>query len=361
MNNGRAHLTVNGLMLVDAPHSALNMMGMEEGAAAENQVVVKNIQRGGRDYPYVSAQALRHWWRNALETECDWEMSPIEREKKIAFTQAQPWRYPDDDVFGYMRAQAEPVPDIDKKTGEQKFDENNNPLTKKGKNVTLTRISPLKCSPLVSVSPQRPTQDFGTMTRHDGDPVPHEHQFYSSVLKGIFSLDLTALGSFGQSNRTGFQNISESGLDLASEAGAMVDGNVAQLPQEERKRRASDVVSVLPYLAGGANQTLHLTDVAPKLVILAVLRGGNHLFMNVVKDERGAATVNVDALKEILAAYKDRLATDVFIGRRAGFMDDHAERLEALAGQENGLPKIHVGEVNRMIEEFAGSMSGVIE
>lgn len=361
MNNGRAHLTVNGLMLVDAPHSALNMMGMEEGAAAENQVVVKNIQRAGRDYPYVSAQALRHWWRNALGTECDWEMSPIEREKKIAFTQAQPWRYPDDDVFGYMRAQAEPVPDIDKRTGEQKFDERGNPLTKKGKNVTLTRISPLKCSPLVSVSPQRPTQDFGTMTRHDGDPVPHEHQFYSSVLKGIFSLDLTALGRFGQSNRTGFQNISESGLDLAGKAGATVDGDVAQLPLEERKRRATDVVSVLPYLAGGANQTLHLTDVAPKLVILAVLRGGNHLFMNVIKDERGVATVNVDALKEILGAYKDRLATDVFIGRRAGFMDDQAESLEALAGQKDGLPNIHVGEVNRMIEEFAGSVSGVIE
>lgn len=361
MNNKRSHLTLNGLMLVDAPHSALNMMGMEEGAAAENQVVVKSIQRAGRDYPYVSAQALRHWWRNALEAECNWEMSPIEREKKIAFTQAQPWRYPDDDAFGYMRAQAEPVPDIDKKTGEQKFDENNNPLTKKGKNVTLTRISPLKCSPLVSVSPQRPTQDFGTMARHDGDPVPYEHQFYSSVLKGIFSLDLTALGRFGQSNRTGFQNISESGLQLANEAGVAVEDNIALLPLEERQRRARDLITVLPHLAGGANQTLHLTDVTPKLVILAVLRGGNHLFMNVVKDERGTATVNVEALKEILAAYKDRLATDVFIGRRAGFMDDQADRLEALAGQQDGLPNIHVGEVNRMIKEFATAMNDVIE
>jgi len=139
------HRTVNGLILIDAPHSALNMLGQEEGAAAENQVVVKSIERAGQVYPYVSAQALRYWWRNALASECNWEMSPIEREKKIAFTQAQPWLYPDDDVFGYMRAQAEQVPDIDKATGQPKRDDKGNVVTKKGKNITLTRISPLKC------------------------------------------------------------------------------------------------------------------------------------------------------------------------------------------------------------------------
>lgn len=359
--NSRAHLTVNGLMLIDAPHSALNMLGQEEGAAAENQVVVKNIQRAGRDYPYVSAQALRYWWRNALATEKAWELSPIEREKKIAFTQAQPWQYPDDDVFGYMRAQAEQIPDVDKKTGEPKLDPEGNPVTKKGKNITLTRISPLKCSPLVSASPQRPTRDFGTMSRQDGDPVPYERQFYSTVLKGVFSLDLTALGRFQRSNRTGFQNISDAGLQLAEIAGASVTDGLATVSLDERRKRANDVVSVLPYLSGGANQTLHLTDVTPKLVVLTVLRGGNHLFMNLVKDERGNARINVDALKEVLVAYRDRLVTDVFIGKRAGFLDEQAEELLRLSEGGDSLPNIHVGEVNATIEAFVRSMSDVIE
>jgi CRISPR-associated protein Cst2 len=359
--NGKAHLTVNGLMLIDAPHSALNMLGQEEGAATENQVVVKNIQRAGQNYPYVSAQALRYWWRNALATEKGWELSPIDREKKIAFTQAQPWKYPDDDVFGYMRAQAEQVPDVDKKTGEPKIDAEGNPVTKKGKNITLTRISPLKCSPLVSAAPQRPTRDFGTMSRHDGDPVPYERQFYSTVLKGVFSLDLTALGRFQRSNRTGFQNISDAGLQLAEIAGASVADGLATVPLEERRKRASETISVLPYLSGGANQTLHLTDVTPKLVVLTVLRGGNHLFMNIVKDERGNVRINVGALKEVLRAYKDRLVTEVFVGRRAGFLDEQAEELERLREGEDGLPSIHVGEINATIETFARSMSAVIE
>lgn len=361
MNNPRPHITINGLVLIDAPHSALNMLGQQEGAATDNQVVVKQIERAGKTFPYVSAQALRYWWRSALASECNWQVSPIDREKKIAFTQAQPWQYPDDDVFGYMRAQAEQIPDIDRATGKPKTDAQGKIITKKGKNITLTRLSPLKCSPLVSVSSQRPTRDFGTMSRHDGDPVPFEKQFYSCVLKGIFSLDLTTLGRFEQSNKTGFQNISEDGLLVAQAAGATVNGNVAVMPLAERRKRAADTISVLPYLVGGANQTLNLTDVTPKFTVLTVLKGGNHLFMNVVKDERGNAVINIEALQEVLRAYKDRLLTDVFIGRRAGFLDEQAEALGALAGSHDGLPRVHLMELNEAVKRFVEAMTAVVE
>ena len=114
-----------------------------------------------------------------------WELSPIERDSKIAFTAANPFKYPDDDVFGYMKA-------ISKKAGK-----------------TLTRISPFKCSPLISVTPVNVVNDFGVMARHEGDPVPYEHQFYSTVLKGIFSLDLDSVGRFSIVNKTGYMNITE--------------------------------------------------------------------------------------------------------------------------------------------------------
>lgn len=349
----RLHTMVNGLVLIDAPHSALNMLGQAEGAATENQVVVKAIQRAGQVYPYVSAQAWRYWWRNLLAAESGWKLSPIDRQKKIAFTQAQPWLYPDDDVFGYMRAQTEMVPVIDKQTNEPQLDEQGQPKLKKGKNITLTRVSPLKCSPLVSVTAQHPTRDFGVMSRHEGDPVPHEHQFYSTVLKGIFSLDLTTLGRFENSAKTGFQNISEAGLKLAQTAGATVDGNQAEMPLNIRQKRATDTIAVLPYLTGGANQTLHLTDVAPKLIILTVLRGGNHLFMNVVQDERGQAKLNIEALTEVLRVFKDRLLTPVFIGRRGGFLDKQVDEINSLANEGSGdLPAIHVGELNAMVKQF---------
>ena len=358
--NSQPHLTVNGFMLIDAPHSALNMLGTDP--ADETMTLTKNIQRGGRNYPYVSAQALRYWWRNALEVERGWEMSPIEyKGKNTVFTQAKPWQYADDDVFGYMRAQAEWVLDLDK-DGEPKRDNKGEPIYKKGKgNPTRTRNSPLKCSPLVSIGNQPPTRDFSTMSRQDENPVIHQKQFYSTVLKGIFSLDITALGRFQKSNRTGFQNISEEGLEEARIFGASVNDGLAVLSLDERKKRAGDTISVLPYLAGGANQTLHLTDVTPKLVVLTVLRGGNHLFMNIAKDNRGNAQINVNALKEVLKAYSDRLETDVFIGRRSGFLDEQADELAGLADAEDGLPTIRVGEVNAMIGEFTDQMTACIE
>jgi len=200
------------------------------------------------------------------------------------------------------------------------------------------------------------------MSRQDGDPVPYEKQFYSVVLKGVFSLDLTALGRFKQSNRTGFQNISDDGLVIAKELGAEVQDKAAVLPLEARRKRAVDTVSVLPYLAGGANQTLNLTDVTPKFIILTVLRGGNHLFMNVVKSERCNAVIHIDALKQVLSVYKDRLLTDVFIGRRTGFLDEQADALAALASQSNDdLPPIHVLELNEAIKRFCEAMAKVIE
>src|SRR2546421_11996313 len=142
---------VLGFVLIDAPHSALNMGQADATVADENKIPVKTIWRDGKSLPYVSAQAWRYWWRNTLESKFDWKMSPIDRQAKIAFTSADPFTYPDDDGFGYMRA------------------------LKTAEGGTLTRLSPLKTSPLISVLPQSPTKDFGVIARHEGDPLPHEH------------------------------------------------------------------------------------------------------------------------------------------------------------------------------------------
>ena len=174
---------VIGFMLVDAPHSALNNAGIDAGERTDNIVRVKAIRKGRYLYPYVSGQAVRYWWRDTLGLKFDWKISPIEREEKIAFTAANPVEYDDDDVFGYMRA-------LKKKEGGP-----------------VTRISPLKNSPLVSVISQTPTHDFGVMARHEGDPVPYEHEFYSTILKGIFSLDLEGIGVFYEKEKTGYKNM----------------------------------------------------------------------------------------------------------------------------------------------------------
>lgn len=322
-----------GLLLIDTPHSALNNAGSDIGARTENTVAVKKITKKGKQgyevYPYISAQAFRYWWRDTLSDRYGWNLSPIERDKKIAFTKANPFKYEDDDVFGYMRAQSKD---------------------------TVTRISPLKCSPLVSVIPTSIIDDYGVMARHEGDPVPYEHQFYSTIMKGAFSLDIDLVGRFSMINKTGYKNITDKMKEEWEKVGAIVKENIVELPKTIREKRIKDTILSIPYIYGGAKQTLHLTDVTPKFIVLAEINGGNHLFMNIVQNEKGILKINFEALKEVLYDYKEDILTNVYIGKRKGFEDEIESEISAFIKQvkEEGVFKKEIifDSINTVISQF---------
>jgi CRISPR-associated protein Cst2 len=333
-----------GFMLIDAPYSALNNAGSDAGERTENTVAVKSIRKGKDIYPYISGQAIRYWWRETLEKKYDWETSPIDRETKIAFTQANPFKYSDDDVFGYMRAQG------------------------KSDGGTVTRLSPLKNSPLISIVPNQMTNDFGVMSRQkEGDPVPHEHQFYSTVMHGIFSLDLESVGVFLENYKTGQRHLNEKLVekhkDSIDKSGAVKKEKSYCLPKAERTKRATETVSVLPFISGGAKSALHLTDVTPKLLVLVILNSGNHIFMNLAKNDNGKASFNIAALEQVLSDYADYLATDVYIARRVGFMDELEIPLSQLSGKSFG-KKIVVynseGSFNKTVDAFSKEIANNI-
>ncbi|GAB4340625.1 MAG: type I-B CRISPR-associated protein Cas7/Cst2/DevR [Calditrichia bacterium] len=331
-----------GFVLIDAPHSALNNAGQDAGARTENAVVVKTIRKGREVYPYVSGQAWRYWWRNILAEKFKWQLSPIIRETKIAFTAANPFLYPDDDIFGYMRA------------------------LKKNEGGTLTRLSPLKCSPLVSVYPQLPTDDFGVMARQEGDPVPFEHQFYSTTFKGIFSLDLERLGKFDEQAKTGFKNLDKAYVEkddiqnAIKESGATIVNGKYQLPKETRISRAQDAIKALNYIYSTTKSASHLTDVTPKLVILAVIEGGNHIFMNITNSDYHKPLINIEALKQVIQDYKNIIKSKVYIGRQDGFLDELKDRFQELKS-EIGDEMIELCSPKTAIDNFADELKNYIE
>ena len=321
---------VTGLLLIDAPASALNNLGSIPGARTDNTVGVKLIRAKDGAYPYVSAQAFRYWLRTTLENAgVGWRKAPIFREKKVAYTDANPILYWDDDLFGYMRAPS-------KKTDAVKAREaDESRVTETPTTDTVTRVSPFRMSTLVSIAPVTPTDDFGTMSRHDGDPVPHEHQFYRTTLKGLFSLDLHACGTFSYRNKTGFRNLDDERIKLAREKALehLESEKSYRLPQEERVQRVAALFEGLARLEGGAKQTLHYTDVSPDLVIMAVTRGGNHIFGHVIgATGRGLPTLNLNALAEALTVFEDDILSDVYVGWVKGYLDEErAVFEEALA------------------------------
>lgn len=348
---------VTGVLIVDAPASALNNSGKNEEARTDNAVAVKFIRTPEGRYPYVSAQAVRYWLRTQLSQEKGWSSSPVFRESKVAYTDAEPTAYAEDDLFGYMRAASKST-DEKKAAKRAEIAARSTPVDAEVGEVT--RVSPLRVGTLVSTTPVRLTDDFGTMARADGDPVPHEHQFYRAHLKAPLGIDLTAAGTFFDTKRVGFKNLDKHRIETAKKAGAKeatVRGLPAyRLPLETRRGRVAQVVRAIGRLEGGAKQTLHLTDTSPSALVLAVLRSGNQPFLRLfVEGDNGTTVFRADVLEEALRVFADDLVSDVHIGWAKGFLDGERAKLDALIAdpaRTHG-KKIHVGHPREMAEAFA--------
>lgn len=343
--------TIQGLVLIDVDVAALNNAGGDKSSNLENAVITKKIKKNGKDYPYVSGQAWRYWWRETLVHNHGWKMSPVIREKKIAYTEADPMKYPDDDIFGYMRAAKKEIEDSE--TGK-----------KKSVNVTLTRVSPLKNSAFIGVAYNPIIQNWASMTRQDGDAVPYGIDEYCAIMKGMFSIDTDMAGTFSSMNKTGYTNINDLMKENYLKNGAVeIDdpitkdktGNQLKLVRIDktiREKRIKDTVLALKTISGGAKQTTNLTDVTPKLIVLARFQSGNHPFSHLAKEELGKAVFSVDALKEVLNDYADQFDGKVFIGKRMGFMDELDKELHLL--KETG--KIEYGPINEIIDNFVNTI-----
>jgi len=318
---------ITGAFLIDAPASALNNLGQIQGARTDNQVGVKHIRTREGAYPYVSAQAFRYWLRTTLENgNWGWQAAPVYREEKVAYTDANPIRYWDDDLFGYMRAPSKK----ESAKAAREADESRARETPTAE--TVTRVSPFRVSTLVSLAPVGLVEDFGVMARQEGDPVPHEHQFYRATLQGLISLDLRAVGTFTYRDRTGYLNLDEPRVEEAKKAKMehLTDEKAFRLPLEERVGRVAALLEGLAHLGGGAKQSIHYTDVSPDLVLLAVTRGGNNIFGHVAgADGMHRPVVKIAALREALGAFADDLLSDVYVGWTEGFLDEQRAGLRA--------------------------------
>lgn len=340
------NLKTQGFFLIDVDVVALNNAGKNVMSNFDNAVATKSIIKNGRSYTYVSGQAVRFWWRDSLLKNCGWVLSPVIREDKIAYTNANPIEYPDDDVFGYMRAASEEV--VDDKGKKKKV------------NVTVTRVSPLKNSAIVSACAVRPVENWSSMARQEGDSVPYGKQEYSAIMKGMFSLDLNMVGIFSNYNKTGFQNLSQKLKEEAMEKGCVEKNDpfiagqkLIQLPLGIRIQRATDTIKALKNISGGAMQTNNMGDVTPKFIVIASTNSGNHPFSHIVSsygDRDEMVKLNVDGIREVINEYRNDFIGKIFVGKRNGFFDGQEEALKSLQQEYPDL--LVYGPVNAMIDAY---------
>jgi CRISPR-associated protein Cst2 len=294
---------------------------------------------------------VRFWIRTSLELSYEkWKAAPVRREGKIAYTDADPLNYWDDDLFGYMRAPS-------KKTDAAK-DLKASPLEKDRE---ITRVSPFRVSTFVSISPSRPVTDFGTMTRQEGDPVPYEHEFYRSHLIGLLSLDLSTAGTFFDGERVGYKNLDSYRRDAAKKAALeeviLRKQTAYRLPLDQRAERVSTLIGSLASLAGGAKQAVHYTDLTPAVVFLAVTRSGNNPFYRMLTSSSSKTTqFHAAAFNELIETYRQDFLSDIYIGWAQGFLDGERAKLENAVKGTTGL-KITLGHPASQIQDFAKALA----
>ncbi len=103
---------VAGTFLLQADAAFLNGAGLGEGED-RNVTVPKTFRDGKNEVPYVSAQAWKRWLRNTFVEETGWPASeskaigwnPQGNVNKMA-AELNPVDFAEDDLFGYMRAEA---------------------------------------------------------------------------------------------------------------------------------------------------------------------------------------------------------------------------------------------------------------
>lgn len=342
---------VTGSLVLDAPASALNNAGADAGAKTDNAVVVKKIRTLSGQHAYVSAQAVRYWIRTNLEiNEPRWKAAPVRREGKIAYTDAEPIQYWDDDLFGYMRAPS--------KKADAARDAAASPLEKDRE---ITRVSPFRVSTFVSVAPAAIETDFGTMTRQQGDPVPYEHEFYRAHLMGLLSLDLSAAGTFFDGERVGYKNLDSHRREHAKKENLQEvevrKQKALRLPLESRVERVGTLVESLALLNGGAKQAVHYTDLTPGIIFLAVTRYGNNPFYRMLTATRTHTTqFHREAFQELMAVYEDQFLSRVYIGWAKGFLDEERAKLEGAITEGKLTERVTVGHPVPQIRAFAADL-----
>lgn len=265
MKDARA-LTITFL----TPVSFASLNGADK--ETDNMSNIKKITRGTLQYPYVSSQAIRRALREQLavlgETMSEAVAATIA--KGAATTACDPAKYIDDDLFGFMNAQTE----------------------------TVKRTAPLRVSPLVSLDPYYGDLDFGTnymSVTKGGTPNIFETEIHSGTYRGTLLLELDRVGNGDHFTKT---------VDNA-----------------ERGRRVTALLSAVQNLWSSGRQTRHLADLSPKLLVAAILKTKNPIFLESVVASNG--TLNTDLLEEVQKDFSD-IILRYAVGQRSGVFENSA-------------------------------------
>lgn len=261
-------LTITFLSLVSL--GSLNGSDKE----ADNISSIKKITRGTEEYPYGSSQWLRRALRDQLAC-LGWELSEgvaSNISKGAATTHQNPYKYIDDDLFGFMGTT--------KEEGQKGY--------------ASKRTSPVRVTPIVSMNKYNGDLDYGTnymAVKAGGDPNIFETEIHSGLYRGTILVELDRIGC-GE----GFEK---------------------DLPAAEKAKRVNALLDAIKNLWSTGRQSRFLSDISPKFIAAALLKVKNPIFLETVIPENNGVKVGI--LEETIKDYNDQIIEYLFASRKDMF------------------------------------------
>ena len=269
--------------------SEVDLTNLNSGEGESNYIDVKKYKKDGIEYPYVSGQAMRHYFRDAIRRTTDKYMC-----------------VPDD--------KGETCGDIEKCIGCDLF---GFMTTVKNKG-SIVRTSPLKVSPAIGLLSfeDNSTVDFLTRSKYKeigektgGDIVNVE--LGTNIYKCGISIDIERIG--------GEEVIDDKERKLSIECG--VDEN-------ERKERIKLILDAIRYLSDYSKQSRLLTDFTPDILVASVQNRYSHRLQKALEIDENR-NLNVNRLKEILEDVMEY--GEVYFGMISGVVANE-EEVRAIIG-----------------------------
>ena len=304
--------------------SQTDLTNLNAGEGEANFIDVKKYKRKGREYPYVSGQAMRYYLKEAIRRELSDEYMCVPNDK--GETCADIKKCIGCDLFGFMTT-------IKKGTKLSTHPEGH-------PGGAFTRVSPVKVAPAMGLLPFDDNAVIDFLTRRhrmaggkmEGDIVNVE--IGVNLYKCGIAIDIAKIG--------GEEKIDEKERAVKLEY---------FLEEEERKKRISKVLEAVRYLSDYSKQARLLTDFTPDIILIAFQDVYTHRLQKALTVSGGA--INQERLEAVLSDVKE-YSPRIIAGVLPGVIEREEEVKAKLEGQE-----VEVRKTNEAIKEALEHLNGL--
>ncbi len=268
--------------------SQTDLTNLNAGEGEANFIDVKKYKKNGVEYPYVSGQAMRYYFKEAIRRNLDGEYMCVPNDKGETCGNIK--ECIGCDLFGFMTT-------IKKGTIIPGYSDGH-------PGGAVTRVSPVKVSPAMGLLPFEDNAVVDFLTRRHRMEEGEMRVDIVNVEIGVnlykcgIAIDIARIG--------GEERVDEKTRSIEIEY---------YVDNDARKKRISKVIEMLRYLSDYSKQARLLTDFTPDIILIAFQDVYSHRIQKAFRLSNGGLDLDrIDAVIKDIKEYSPKIIAGILPG-----------------------------------------------